>query len=80
MARMNLKSLRGSMCLTQEQMSERMGVTLQMYSLVELGRRRGSMDFWKKLQAAFNLPDAQMWQLMQEGTPNDGQNNENAAD
>ena len=80
MARKNLKSLRGAMCLTQEEMSERIGVTLQMYSLVELGKRRGSMDFWKKLQAAFNLPDAQMWQLMQEGELDGGQDNENAAD
>ena len=80
MARMNLRSMRGSLCLTQEEMADRIGVSNQTYSLVELGKRRGSMSFWKGLQTAFNLPDAQMWQLMQEGELDETQDNENTAD
>lgn len=65
--RMNLKKFRGARALTQDQMADRMGVERGTYSLVELGKRRGSPDFWANLQKAFNVPDAEMYALMKEG-------------
>lgn len=65
--RMNLVKFRGSQALTQHEFAEKMGVKRQMYSLVELGKRQGSPEFWAKLQKAFELPDAEMYPLMREG-------------
>ena len=78
--RKNLKSFRGSLCLTQSEMADRIGVRPQLYAYVEQGRLRGSMDFWTGLQKAFNVPDATMWKLQQEGELDEESNNDNSAD
>ena len=65
--RKSLRSFRGSMCLTQQEMADKIGVSNQQYFLVEAGRRNGSMEFWTDLQNAFGLPDEKVWQMMKEG-------------
>ena len=63
---MKLKSLRGSLCLTQAQMAERIGTPCRNYSRIEQGVLRGTVTFWVKLQKAFGLSDAEIW-AMQKG-------------
>lgn len=61
--RTNLKVLRVKHQLTQAQLAEKVGVSYATYNLIEQGKRKGSVEFWGKLQKAFNLTDAEMWQL-----------------
>ena len=61
--RTGLKILRVKQHLTQVEMAAKLGVSYATYNLVEQGKRKGSEEFWLKLQKAFNLTDAEMWQL-----------------
>lgn len=69
MKRLALKQLRIAHDLTQEEMAAKIGVNLVRYRNIEGGTRAGTIDFWHALQQAFNIPDADMWQLqkLQEG-------------
>ena len=61
--RTNLKVFRVSRKLTQAEMAEKIGCTRATYSYVEKGKRYGRETFWNDLQAAFNIPDCDMWAL-----------------
>lgn len=61
--RMNLKLLRVKHGLTQAQMAEKCGITRCNYAAIENGTRNGRDYFWECLQEAFNIPDADMWEL-----------------
>ena len=61
--RNELKVLRVRHGLTQQQMAEKTGVGITTYNLIEQGKRRGSQEFWLKLQKEFNLKDGEVWQL-----------------
>lgn len=63
MKRNELKILRVSHGLTQELIAQKVGLSKAAYNLIENGKRRGSKDFWLKLQSEFNLNDAEVWQL-----------------
>lgn len=66
--RLMLKQLRvqhGDM--SQQAMADTLGVERQLYSKIELGQRRGSVDFWRSVQARFGLDDATIWQMEKEG-------------
>lgn len=61
--RTGLKILRIKQHLTQAEIATKLGVSFSTYNLVEQGKRKGSEEFWTNLQKAFNLSDAEMWQL-----------------
>lgn len=61
--RTNLKVFRVKQKLNQKEMAEKIGVSRQVYSYIERGKRNGSTDFWQALQKVFAIPDAEMWQL-----------------
>ena len=61
--RTNLKIFRVTHKLTQAGMAEKIGYTRASYSSIEAGKRDGREIFWKSLQSAFNIPDAEMWAL-----------------
>ena len=61
--RTNLKVLRVKHQLTQAQLAEKLGVSYATYNLIEQGKRKGSTEFWQRIQAQFNLSDAEMWHL-----------------
>lgn len=61
--RTDLKVLRIKHHLTQAQLAEKLGVSYATYNLIEQGKRKGSVEFWSKIQNTFNLADADMWQL-----------------
>lgn len=61
--RLKLKTFRVSQNLTQQQMADKMGVSVCTYNLIENGKRRGSQAFWGKLQKEFNLEGGFVWLL-----------------
>lgn len=63
MKRTNLKIFRIRQDLTQSAMAERIGYDRAGYSLVEMGARNPSIDFFTNLQKAFDVPDYEMWEL-----------------
>lgn len=64
--RRELKLLRVTQELTQQQMAERCGVSKATYCVIEQGKRHGSLDFWKRVQKEFELDGEQIWQMQQE--------------
>jgi len=61
--RTSLKILRVKHNLTQADIADKLGVSYPTYNLIEQGKRKGSTEFWAKLQQVFNLTDAEMWAL-----------------
>ena len=61
--RLELKVFRMKQKLNQEQMAEKLGVSISTYNLIENGKRRGSQEFWLKLQSEFNLEGGEVWKL-----------------
>ena len=49
--------------LTQPAMAAECGVSTTTYNLIENGKRRGSKEFWQRLQVRFKLDGEQMWKL-----------------
>lgn len=61
--RTGLKILRIKHQLTMQQIAKKLGVSYSTYNLIENGQRKGSTEFWERIQTQFNLSDAEMWQL-----------------
>lgn len=61
--RQELKVFRVMQQLTQQQLAEQMGVSVSTYNLIENGSRRGSQEFWLKLQQTFKLEDGDVWKM-----------------
>ena len=63
-ARNALYLFRHSKRLSQNEIAEIIGCSRATYSSIETGARNGTMTFWRKLQTAFNIPDAEIGGLM----------------
>ena len=61
--RRNLAVFRARYGLTRNAMADKIGVARTTYSEIENAKRDCSMRFLEKLQAAFNIPDSDMWAL-----------------
>lgn len=61
--RLELKVFRFKQKLNQKEIAEKLGVSITTYNLIENGNRRGSQEFWLKLQSEFNLDDGEVWRL-----------------
>ena len=59
-----LKSKRVAVGLSQQDVSERLGITLTAYSLIETGKRMGKLETWIKIQNLFQIPDSEMWNII----------------
>ena len=64
MTRDNLYMLRCKEKLTKGEMATKTGVSRTTYTLIENGKRDGSLTFWNALKSAFNVPDEEMYSLM----------------
>ena len=49
--------------LTQQEMADKIGISLGAYSLIENGKRTGSTRTWLKIQELFKLTDEEVWKL-----------------
>lgn len=63
--RQNLLEFRKKRDMTQQEFADVMGVERTRYQNIEAGNREGTMEFWQKLQAAFSVPDEELWHLTQ---------------
>lgn len=63
--RLKLKAFRALQGMSQAEFAACIGCTRARYAGIEAGRRDGSPDFWRAIQAAFDIPDSEMWGLMQ---------------
>lgn len=63
-ARNALYMFRHGKRLSQSEIAEKIGCSRATYSSIETGARNGTMTFWRKLQAAFGIPDAEIGGLM----------------
>lgn len=61
--RRNLTVLRAKHGLTRAKMADKIGVSRSTYSEIENGKRECSLSFLNKLQATFDIPDSDMWEL-----------------
>lgn len=61
--RTNLKVFRIKKGLTLEEFASKIGYTRATVSAIETGKRDGRDTFWRAVQNAFNIPDAEMWGL-----------------
>lgn len=61
--RKNLKLFRVKNNLTQDEIAAKIGYTRGTYQAIEKGLRDGRKTFWNDLQRAFNIADADMWNL-----------------
>lgn len=59
----NLKIFRIRKHLTQAEMAEKIGYSRSCYQSIENGTNAGRDCFWRDLQAAFGIPDSEMWNL-----------------
>lgn len=62
--RLNLKLFRIKHKMTQGEFADKLGVNRAGYSMIEQGKRDGTMTFWSKLKETFNIPENEMWSLM----------------
>lgn len=63
MSRTNLKVFRIKQGLTQAEIAKKIGCNRTTYAEIENGKRSGRESFWQKLQEAFSIPDAEIWEL-----------------
>lgn len=63
--RHELKLLRVKNRLTQQQLADKLGVSVSTYNLIEAGKRRGSIKFWNTLKDQFKLEGGEVWELQQ---------------
>lgn len=62
--RTELKVFRTRHKMTQYEFADKLGVNRANYSMIEQGKRNGTITFWNKLQATFDIPENDMWSLM----------------
>lgn len=65
--RHTLRDLRLARGLTQNDVAVATGTTKEYYSLIETGRRAGTMPYWRRLQTFFELMDGELWAIVKEG-------------
>lgn len=61
--RLNLKSLRVKLGLTQTAMAKKFGVGLTTYISIENGKNDGKLSFWKAIQQDQNLTGDELCEL-----------------
>jgi transcriptional regulator with XRE-family HTH domain len=48
---------------TQAQMGSALGYSKSAIHKVETGLSEGTLEFWRRVQREFNIPDSEMWGL-----------------
>lgn len=54
MARDNLKAARKAAGMTQQQVADRLGISLRYYCHIEKGTRNGDFEIWDELEDMFS--------------------------
>ena len=64
--RKSLINYRKALGFTQEELSQAIGVTTAYYSLIETGKRQGTIKFWLKLQETLFISDSDLLKMIKE--------------
>lgn len=62
--RENLKRARKAARMTQQQVADKVGITLRYYQNIEEGSRIGSFEIWDKLEELFNIHQRKLRELL----------------
>ena len=60
MARENLKAARKAAGMTQQQVAEKLGISVRMYQRIEDGTALGKITHWDKLEDLFEISQRQL--------------------
>lgn len=72
--RHKLKALRQKHGHSQRDTATATGTTKEYFGLIENGKRVGTLPFWLRVQAAYNLSGAEIWDIAKEGVSLEGNN------
>lgn len=56
--------LRNEAGLSQIECAYKLGIPTNQYAAIEQGKTRGKVNVWSNIQKLFNVPDADMWDLI----------------
>lgn len=62
--RKNLKEARQKAGLTQQEVAEKLGITVRMYQRIESGNALGKITHWDKLEDLFNVPQRRLREML----------------
>ena len=57
------KEFRENLGLTQKEMSKSINYSVAYIKKIEAGERKGSIDFWNKLQEVYKVDNSNVWRL-----------------
>ena len=63
MKRHELKVFRVTQKLSQQEMADKLQISVGNYNMIENGKSNGSLEFWKRLQQEFDLDGGTVWNL-----------------
>lgn len=61
---LQLFTLRKAAGLSQIETAKKLGIPVNLYAAIERGESNGKTAVWAKIQALFEVPDEDMWQLI----------------
>lgn len=64
MTRKNLKAARIEKGMTQQQVADKIGISLIHYQKIEEGSRTGSFDIWDNLEDLFSIHQRKLRELL----------------
>ncbi len=66
MARSNLKAARKAAGMTQQQVADRLGISLRYYCHIEKGTRNGDFEIWDELEDMFSTHQRELRRIGRE--------------
>lgn len=66
MSRDRLKAARKAAGMTQQQVADRLGITLRYYQAIEAGERTGDFQLWDEMEDLFSIHQRSLRALSQE--------------
>lgn len=61
--RKNLKEARQKAGMTQQEVAEKLGITVRMYQRIESGNALGKITHWDNLEDLFNVPQRKLREM-----------------
>ena len=64
MARENLKKARKDAGMTQQQVADKLGISMVYYQKIEQGSRTGDFEIWDSLEDLFNIHQRKLREIV----------------
>lgn len=69
MARENLKKARKAAGMTQQQVAEKLGISVTAYQNIEYGKSLGSIKHWDSLEDLFSINQRRLREISYQNNP-----------